>query len=51
MIIKCDKEAQKLIAKLADSLLKAYGIQVYNEIGVMMNSITILENTVEEIKE
>ena len=39
MVIKCDEEAKKLIAKLADNSLKAYGIQAYNEVGVLINSI------------
>jgi len=39
MIIKADKEAQKLLAELADVVLKSVGIQAYTKIGTLLNSI------------
>lgn len=43
MIIKADKEAQKLLAELADVVLKSTGIQAYNKIGQLFNCIQPLE--------
>lgn len=43
MIIKVDKEAQKELAELADIVLKAVGLQAYNKVGKLLNSIQVIE--------
>lgn len=43
MIIKADKEGHKLIAELADMLLKVGGLQVYNKVGILLNSVSLVE--------
>jgi hypothetical protein len=43
MIIKVDKEAQKELAELADVVLKAAGLQAFNKVGKLLNSITLIE--------
>ena len=39
MVIKADKEAQKVLAELADIVLKAMGLQAHRKIGELLNSI------------
>jgi len=39
MIIKADKEAQKMLAELADVVLKSVGLQAYNKVGQVLNCI------------
>ncbi|MCK9429237.1 MAG: hypothetical protein M0R17_04485 [Candidatus Omnitrophica bacterium] len=47
MIIKADKEAQKELAELADVVLKAVGLQAYNKVGKVLNSIQLINETPE----
>jgi len=51
MIIKADKEGQKVLAELADVVLKAAGLQAFNKIGELLNSIKPVEEVNDEEKE
>ena len=52
MIIKADKEGQQAIAKLADVVLKSVGLQGFQEITRVLNSIIpIGENMNDQRKE
>jgi hypothetical protein len=42
MIIKADKEAQKVLAELADIVLKAMGLQAHRKVGELLNSIQLI---------
>lgn len=51
MMIKADKEGQKILAELADVVLKAAGLQAFNKVGELLNSIKPIEETSNAIKE